>query len=156
MKKTLLILALALFGAVASAQTIVTPTDNLMLILKNVQKTGNDVELTALVTNCSQQEIVLNLVGGQYQNGMAGSVAYDNEGEIYELGDMLVAVGRKAYTEQYCGVTIPSAVSVKCRILVKNVVPEATQFNKIKLCLLCPELGIENTGVCFELNNIVF
>jgi len=156
MKKTLLILVLALIGAMASAQTIVTPTDNLMLILKNVQKVGSDVELTALVTNCSEQEIVLNLVGGQYQTGMAGSIAYDNEGDIYELGDVLVGIGRKAYTEQYCGITIPSAVSVKCRMLIKNVTPEATQFSKIKLCLLCAELGIENTGVCFELNNINF
>lgn len=156
MKRTIFLLVSFFIGISAFAQTISTPTDNLMLILKNVQKTGTDVEMTALVTNCSQQEIVLNLVGGQYQTGMSGSVAYDNEGNIYELGDVLVAVGRKAYTEQYCGVTIPSGVSIKCRFCIRNVDPAAAEFSKIKLCVLCNELALDSTGICFELNNIRF
>lgn len=154
MKRIVLILLAFLFSMSLSAQTISTPTDNLMLILKSVQKTGTDVELSALVTNCSTQEIVFNLVGGQYQTGMSGSVAYDNEGNIYELGDMLVAVGKKAYTEQYCGVTIPSGVSVKVRVCIRNVDPLATELSKIKVCILCNELALDSTGICFELNNI--
>ena len=156
MKKIGLLLASILFSSVMFAQTIATPTDNLRLILKSVQKVGNDVELTGIVTNCSKQEIVLNLVGGQYQTGMVGSVAYDNEGNIYELGDMLVAVGKKAYTEQYCGVSIPSGVGIKCRFCVKNVDPAATELSKIKICVLCTELMLDSTGICFELNNIRF
>lgn len=156
MKKILLLLASILFGTAMFAQTIETPTDDLLLILKNVEKIGADVELTGLLTNCSNQEVVINLVGGQYQNGMTGSIAYDNEGNIYELGDMLVAVGKKAYTEQYCGVTVPSGVAVKVRMCIKNLDPEATELSKIKFCILCPELMIDSTGVCFELNNIRF
>jgi len=156
MKRTIFLLIAFFFSISAFAQTIGTPTDNLMLILKNVQKNGSDVELSALVTNCSQQEIVLNLVGGQYQTGMSGSIAYDNEGNIYELGDVLVAIGKKAYTEQYCGITIPSGVSVKCRMCIKNVDAVANEFSKIKLCVLCNELALDSTGICFELNNIRF
>lgn len=156
MKRIFLLIIAAVFSTAMFAQTVSTPTDNLLLILKSVQKTGNDVEINGLLTNCSQSEIVVSLVGGQYQNGVPGSVAYDNEGNIYELHDILVAVARKAYTEQYSSVTIPSGVSIKVRMCIKNLDQEATELSKIKLCILSSELAIENTGVCFEMNNIPF
>lgn len=156
MKKALLVIATLLVSAVAFAQSVATPNAGLQLNIKGIQKAGGNVEITFLLTNKSNSEAVVNLVGGQYQTGMSGSIAYDNEGNIYELGDVLVAVGKKAYTEQYCGVSIPAGVGVKCRACIKNVDPAATQLSFLKLCFLCPQLQINNTGVGFEITGIKF
>ena len=151
MKKIATILAgMLLFAAVAFAQTpsVTTPSQNLRLQYKGARAIGNDVELTVTITNLSQDEVVLNLVGGTYQNGMAGSVAYDNDGNIYELNNILVSVGNKSYTEQYSSTAFPS------QVFVRGVDKSANVFSKVKLCLLCPQLEIRNTGIHFEINNI--
>ena len=156
MKKLLAIIsALILWAGAAFAQTTVTtPSQSLKLQYKGARAIGSDIELTVVVTNVSASETVVNLVGGSYQTGMAGSIVYDNEGNIYERGNVLVSVGNKSYTEQYSAGSFPSKVPVKCHILVRNVAAEAASFAKVKLCVLCPEIDIRNTGVCFELNDL--
>lgn len=154
MKKILLLITTFLLCGVMFAQNIATPSDNLRLIVKNAQRVGNDVEINALVSNNSKNEILLNLVGGQYQTGMAGSVAYDNEGNVYELGDVLVSIGKKSYTDQYCGMNIPAGVTIKCRFLIKNFDRTANELTKVRICALCPELGLESTGIGFEINKL--
>lgn len=155
MKRILTLLsAVLLFAGIASAQSITTPSQNLKLQYKGARVVGNDIELTVILTNLSANEVVLNLVGGTYQNGMAGSIVYDNEGNIYELGNVLVSVGNKSYAEQYSAGVFPASVPVKCHILVRNVASDAASFAKVKLCFLCPQLEIKNTGICFELNSI--
>ncbi len=156
MKKITLLIASILLSTLAFAQTVVSPTSDLAISIKSVAKNGSDVEIITLLTNKSASEVVVNLVGGQYQTGMSGSVAFDNEGNIYELGDVLVAIGKKAYTEQYCGVSVPAGVAVKCRICIKDVDSAANTLSKIKLCVLCPELSVDSTGMCFELNDVKF
>ena len=146
-----------LLGAAAFAQTtITTPSKDLRLQLRDVQQLGSDVEVTVLLTNLSQNEALINLVGGIYQTGMGGSVAYDNDGNIYELQRVQVSVANKNLTDQYSATSFPAGVPVKCHILVKGVAKEATALAKIKLCVLCPQLDIKNIGACFELNNISF
>lgn len=156
MKKLLSIIsALLVFAAAAFAQTTVTtPSQNLKLQYKGARVVGNDIELTVVITNLSSAETVVNLVGGTYQNGAAGSIVYDSEGNIYEQGNVLVSVGNKSYTEQYSAGSFPSKVPVKCHVRVRNVASEASHFAKVKLCVLCPQLDIRNTGVCFELNEL--
>lgn len=149
-------MAMVLFAGVASAQTITTPTQNLKLQYKGSRVIGNDVELTVLITNTASDDVTVYLVGGLYQTGMSGSIAYDNEGNINEMADVLVSVGNKSLTEQYCAGVFPAKVPVKCHILVRNVAKEARVFAQIKLCFLCPQFEINNTGICFELNNISF
>ena len=159
MKKVLFTLfALLAMTIAAAAQqiSITSPSQALKLEYKSAKVLGADVELTFLVTNLSENEIVLNLVGGQYQTGMGGSVVFDSEGNLYEHTDVQVAVGKKAFTEQYSAGIFPSNVPVKCHLTVKNVDTAASALTKVKLCLLSPQLGITNTGVCFELNNISF
>lgn len=157
MKRLILSLLAVVLCTVAFAQTsVTTPSQNLKLQFKGARTVGSDVELTVLVTNLSANEVVLNLVGGMYQTGMAGSVAYDNDGNVYELGNVLVSVGNKSYTDQYCAGNFPGKVAVKCHVLVKNVAKEASAIAKLKLCLLCPALDIRNTGICFELNDVNF
>ena len=157
MKRLFISLVALLLCAGAFAQTsVTTPSQNLKLQFKGARLVGNDVELTVLVTNLSSQEVVLNLVGGMYQTGMAGSVAYDNEGNVYELGNILVSVGNKSYTDQYCAGNFPGKVAVKCHVLVKGMAREASSLAKLKLCLLCPQLDIKNTGICFELHDVSF
>ena len=104
----------------------------------------------------SSSEVLVNLVGGIYQTGMGGSVAYDNDGNVYELGSILVSVANKSLTDQYSAMTFPSKVPVKCHILIKNVAKEADSFTKVKLCVLCPQLDVKSIGACFELNNVSF
>lgn len=155
MKKiSTLLSTILLMAGVAMAQSVTTPSQSLKLQYKGAQAVGNDIELTVLLTNLSSQEVIVNLVGGVYQTGMSGSVVYDSEGNVYELGSVLVSVGNKSYTEQYCAGNFPSGVPVKCHILVRGVAGEATSFAKVKLCLLCQQLDIQNTGVCFEMNNL--
>lgn len=157
MKKIATLLAgMLLFAAAAFAQTpsVTTPSQNLRLQYKGARVIGNDVELTVTITNLSSEEVVLNLVGGTYQNGMAGSVAYDNDGNIYELNNILVSVGNKSYTEQYSSTAFPSQVPVKCHVFIRGVDKAANLFSKVKLCLLCPQLDIRNTGIHFEINNV--
>ena len=155
MKRFLTLLsAVLLFAGIASAQSITTPSQAMKLQYKGARVVGNDVELTVVLTNLSQNEVVVNLVGGTYQTGMAGSVVYDNEGNIYELGNVLVSVGNKSYSEQYSAGNFPANVPVKCHMLVRNVASEAASFAKVKLCFLCPQLDIKNTGICFELNGL--
>jgi len=157
MKKLTAILVMLLLGVVAFAQTtITTPSKDLRLQLRDVQLLGNDVEITVLLTNISQDEVLINLVGGIYQTGMGGSVAYDNDGNVYELQSVMVSVANKNLTDQYSATSFPADVPVKCHILVKDVAKEATALNKIKLCVLCPQLDIKNIGACFELNKINF
>ena len=158
MKKLTSILASLLLCVAAFAQTttITTPSRDLKLQLRDVQMLGSDVEITVLLTNLSQDEVLINLVGGIYQTGMGGSVAYDNDGNIYELQRVQVSVGNKNLTDQYSATTFPSAVPVKCHILIRGVAKEATAIAKVKLCVLCPQLDIKNTGACFELNNVSF
>ena len=157
MKRIITLLsAIVLFAGIASAQSITTPSQDMKLQLKGIRVSGNDVELTVLLTNASAEEAVVYLVGGFYQTGMAGSIAYDNEGNIYELSDVLVSVGNKGFTEQYCAGNFPSKVPVKCHVLVRNVAPEAKAFAKLKLCFLCTQLDLKNTGICFELNDVKF
>jgi hypothetical protein len=157
MNKIIAILVSLFFAATAFAQTsITTPSRDLRLQLRDVQQLGSDVEVTVLLTNLSQNEVLINLVGGIYQNGMGGSVAYDNDGNVYELQRIQVSVGNKNLTDQYSATSFPAAVPVKCHILVRGVAKEATALAKIKLCVLCPELSITNTGACFELNNVSF
>lgn len=146
--------ALVLFAASAAAQSVTTPSPDLKLQYKGARVSNNDVELTLVLTNLSANEVVLNLVGGVYQTGMSGSVVYDNEGNIYEMGNVLVSFGNKSYTEQYSAGSLPSKTPVKCHILVRNVASEAATFAKVKLCFLCPQLGIKNTGICFELDDL--
>lgn len=154
MKKLLLVLSALMLTSAVFAQTVSSPVDKLGIQMKGAIKTGDDVDITIMLTNNTQKDATINLVGGQYQTGMSGSIAYDNEGNIYELGDVLVSVGRKALTEQYCGVSVPSGVSVKCHVRIRNFAADAKELTKVKVCLLCPELEINNTGVCFELNNV--
>lgn len=155
MKKLVIFLsAMVLFAATAAAQSVTTPSPDLKLQYKGARVSGNDVELTVVLTNLSSNEVVLNLVGGVYQTGMAGSIVYDNEGNIYEMGNILVSFGNKSFTEQYSAGNLPSKTPVKCHVLVRNVVSEATTFAKVKLCFLCPQLDIKNTGICFELDDI--
>ena len=157
MKKLTAIFVMLLLGAVAFAQTtITTPSKDLRLQLRDVQMLGNDVEITVLLTNISKDEVLINLVGGIYQTGMGGSVAYDNDGNVYELQSVMVSVANKNLTDQYSATSFPADVPVKCHILVKDVAKEATALNKIKLCVLCPQLDIKNIGACFELNKINF
>lgn len=157
MKKLTAILVMLLLGVVAFAQTtITTPSKDLRLQLRDVQLLGNDVEITVLLTNISKDEVLINLVGGIYQTGMGGSVAYDNDGNVYELQSVMVSVANKNLTDQYSATSFPADVPVKCHILVKDVAKEATALNKIKLCVLCPQLDIKNIGACFELNKINF
>ncbi len=157
MKKVFTILACLLFAAAAFAQTtITTPSRDLKLQLRSVQQLGSDVELTVLLTNLSQDEVLVNLVGGIYQTGMGGSVAYDDDGNVYELQRVQVSVANKNLTDQYSATTFPPSVPVKCHILVRGVAKEATALAKVKLCVLCPQLDIKNTGACFELNNVSF
>ncbi|MBO4565937.1 MAG: hypothetical protein J5695_01780 [Bacteroidales bacterium] len=157
MKKFIAIFALLLFAVAAFAQTsITTPSKDLRLQLRDVQMLGSDVEITVLLTNNSQNEVLINLVGGIYQTGMGGTVAYDNDGNVYELQRVQVSVANKNLTDQYSAYTFPAGVPVKCHILVKGVAKEATAFAKIKLCVLCAQLDIKNTGACFELNNVSF
>jgi len=157
MKKLIAIFASLLFAAAAFAQTsITTPSKDLRLQLRDVQMLGSDVELIVLLTNTSSEEAIINLVGGIYQTGMGGTVAYDNDGNVYELQRIQVSVANKNLTDQYSAYTFPSGVPVKCHILIRGVAKEATAFAKIKLCVLCGQLDIKNTGACFELNNISF
>ena len=157
MKKLTAILVMLLLGVVAFAQTtITTPSKDLRLQLRDVQMLGNDVEITVLLTNISKDEVLINLVGGIYQTGMGGSVAYDNGGNVYEPQSVMVSVANKNLTDQYSATSFPADVPVKCHILVKDVAKEATALNKIKLCVLCPQLDIKNIGACFELNKINF
>ena len=137
--------ALVLFAASAAAQSVTTPSPDLKLQYKGARVSNNDVELTVVLTNLSADEVVLNLVGGVYQTGMSGSIVYDNEGNIYEMGNVLVSFGNKSYTEQYSAGNLPSKTPVKCHILVRNVASEAASFAKVKLCFLCPQLGNYNT-----------
>ena len=157
MKRLTAIFIMLLLGAAAFAQTtITTPSKDLRLQLRDVQQLGRDVEVTVLLTNLSQNEALINLVGGIYQTGMGGSVAYDNDGNVYELQRVQVSVANKNLTDQYSATSFPAGVPVKCHILVKGVAKEATALAKIKLCVLCPQLDIKNIGACFELNNISF
>ena len=157
MKNLIAILSALLLCLGAMAQTTVTsPSQNLKLQLKSAAVVGNDVELTYLVTNTSANETVINLVGGIYQTGMAGSVAYDNEGNVYELADILVSVGNKSYTDQYSAGSFPANVPVKCHLLVKGIAGESRSLTKVKLCLLAPELNVASAGACFEINNVSF
>lgn len=157
MKKLfLLIVSLFVTVGVFAQTTAVTPSQDLKIQLKGAKAIGNDVELTVLVTNLSAGEVLVNLVGGIYQTGMGGSTAYDNDGNVYELGDVLVSVGNKSLTDQYSALTFPAKVPIKCHVLVKDVAKEATAFAKVKLCVLCPQLDVKNIGACFELNNVSF
>ncbi|MBR4809560.1 MAG: hypothetical protein IK031_04700 [Bacteroidales bacterium] len=157
MKKLTAILLSLILGVAAFAQTsITTPSKDLKLQLRSTQMIGNDVEITVLLTNNSQNEALINLVGGIYQTGMGGSVAYDNDGNVYELQNVRVSVANKNLTDQYSATSFPAGVPVKCHILVKDIAKEATALTKVKLCVLCPQLDIKNTGACFELNNISF
>ena len=159
MKKVLFaIFVLLATTVVAAAQqiSVTSPSQSLKLEYKSASVNGADVELTFLVTNLSDNEVVINLVGGQYQTGMGGSVVFDSEGNLYEHTDVQVAVGKKAFTEQYSAGSFPSHVPVKCHLTVKNVDSAASALTKVKLCVLSPQLGISNTGICFELNNISF
>jgi len=159
MKKVLTTLsAMLLLATAAFAQTIsvTTPSQNLKLQFKAAERAGNDVVLTIQVTNLSAQEEIVNLVGGQYQTGMPASIAYDNDGNVYELNNILVSVGNKSYSEQYCAASFPSGVPVKCHVRVKNLAPEATSLVKLKLCVLSPELDVKSVGACFEINNVAF
>lgn len=149
-----LLSALVIFAAVATAQTVTSPSPNLKLQYKGARLIGNDVELTVVLTNTSANEVVLNLVGGIYQTGMSGSVVYDNEGNIYEQSSVLVSVGNKSVTEQYSAGNFPSNTPVKCHVLIKGLASEAKSLAKVKLCFLCPQLDVKNTGICFELNNL--
>ncbi len=157
MKKITTIIVALLLGVAAFAQTtITTPSKDMRLQLRDVQLLGSDVELTVLLTNLSQGEVLINLVGGIYQTGMGGSVAYDNDGNVYELQRIQVSVANKNLTDQYSAYTFPPSVPVKCHILVKGVAKEATALAKVKLCVLCPQLEVKSTGACFELNNVSF
>ncbi|MBR1633078.1 MAG: hypothetical protein IJ686_04925 [Bacteroidales bacterium] len=159
MKKLILaVSALLAMTIAAEAQqiSVTSPSQALKLEFRGAKAVASDVELTFLVTNLSENEAVINLVGGQYQNGASGSVVYDNEGNIYEHTDVIVAVGKKALTEQYSAGSFPSNVPVKCHLVVKNIDSYATTLAKVKLCVLSPQLGITNTGICFELNNVKF
>ena len=157
MKKLFTIIAALLFGVMAFAQTTATtPSQDLKIQYKSSRLVGYDVELTVLVTNMSSSEVLVNLVGGIYQTGMGGSVAYDNDGNVYELGSILVSVANKSLTDQYSAMTFPSKVPVKCHILIKNVAKEADSVTKVKLCVLCPQLDVKSIGACFELNNVSF
>ena len=111
MKKLITLISALLLCLAAMAQTTVTaPSQHLKLQLKSAAVVGSDVELTFLVSNTSANETVINLVGGIYQTGMAGSVAYDNDGNVYELSDILVSVGNKSYTDQYSAGSFPAKV----------------------------------------------
>lgn len=158
MKKVITLIATSLLIATAAQaqMSITTPSQSLKLTFKGAQTVGDDVELTLLITNLAEAETVVNLVGGQYQTGMSGSVAFDTEGNIYELADVLVSMGNKSYTEQYSACSVPAGVPVKCHVLVKNVDKAATALTKVKLCVLAPQLGVTASGVCFELNNVSF
>lgn len=158
MKKLLItVIAAVAFGAVAFAQTTATtPSQDLKIQLKDSRIVGEDVELTLPVTNLSSSEVLINLVGGIYQTGMGGSVVYDNDGNVYELGRVLVSVANKTLTDQYSATTFPSKVPVKCHLKVLKVAKEASAFAKVKLCVLCPQLDVKNIGACFELNNVSF
>ena len=149
----MLLLATAAF---AQSISVTSPSQNLKLQFKSAERSGSDVILTVLVTNLSSSEQIVNLVGGQYQTGMAASIAYDNDGNVYELGNIVVSIGNKSFSEQYCAASFPAGVPVKCHVRVKNLASDVSSLVKLKLCVLAPELGVKNVGSCFEINNVAF
>ena len=72
MKKLILaVSALLAMTIAAEAQqiSVTSPSQALKLEFRGAKAVASDVELTFLVTNLSENEAVINLVGGQYQNG---------------------------------------------------------------------------------------
>lgn len=78
----MMVLAVAMVANVA-AQSVTTPNSKLQLQVKGVEYKNHNAEITVLISNQSDDEIMLNLVGGQYQTGMAGSI--NNTGVCFEI-----------------------------------------------------------------------
>ena len=157
MKRLVILMLSILLSFPAFSQTVVTnPIPYLTLTLRSVQTLQTDVELTFLITNTSPSELPVSLIGGFYQDGTAGTVAYDSEGNIYQYHDILVSIGNNSYNDQTSLASFPSNVPVKCHLLIRNVDPEATFMSKIKLCVLSDALDIRTSGICFHIDNVNF
>ena len=143
MKKILLILmAMFAFGLQnASAQDgikIVTNHPDFDIKVKRCVASGKTVIIDLILNNEGTNDVtVSSVIAGNY------SVAYDDEGNIYQKGNLCVKVANRnqytAYTDEFM---IPTGVPMKTSIQINNVSPSAENIARLSLCILCSAWGL--------------
>ena len=151
MKKILLFLmAIFAFGLHnVSAQDaplkIVTNHPDLKIKVKRCAASGKSVYLELLLNNVGTNDV-------EAQARSWKSIAYDNEGNIYEEGNIKVKVANKADYGFYSGMfDIPVGVPMKLSILIEGVTTAAETLSRFKLHLDCSKWGLsENKLIVFS------
>lgn len=151
MKKILFILmAIFAFGFQnVSAQDaplkIVTNHPDFNIKVKRCAASGRTVLLDLILNNAGAIDVTA-------QARSWCSVAYDNEGNIYDESNIYVKVANRPEFGKYSGMfDIPSGVPMRLSVRIDNVSPEAESFARFKLHIDCNKWGLsENKLILFS------
>ena len=145
MKKILLIfMAIFAFGTQnVSAQDaplkIVTNHPDFKIKVKRCAASGKTVII----------DLILNNIGTTDVNAQARSwcsVAYDNEGNIYDENNIYVKVANRPEFGAYSGMfDIPTGVPMRLTVRIDNVSTEAESFARLKLHIDCNKWGLNES-----------
>lgn len=146
MKKILLILmAMFAFGsqninAQDAPLKIVTNHPDFNIKVKRCAANGKTVVLDLILKNEGTSDVRVDNVGVYYY-----SEAYDDEGNIYQRGDLYVKVANRAeYRYESGDFMIPTGVPMKLSIQINNVSASAESIARLSLCVNCPVWGLNN------------
>lgn len=158
MKKILLILmAIFAFGlqnvcAQDAPLKIVTNHPDFSIKVKRCAASGKTVIIDLILNNNGTNDVE-NVTAGGGEYGRA--VAYDDEGNIYEVNAIKVKVANKPeYTKwETDKFNIPSGVPMKLSVQLEGVPQSAESIARLKLVLKCSVWGL-NDDKPVKINNI--
>lgn len=105
---------------------------------------NDDVIITFTLENYSSH-------GAECQLRSGDSRAFDEEGSVYEGGDIISFAGKDGLFHDCYDAKLPKDIPVKYRMRIKNVDPDATVFRKVSIFMY--ELPIGSlTGSVYILN----
>ena len=145
MKKILLILmAMFAFGIQnVSAQDgikIVTNHPDFKVKVKRCAASGKTVIIDLILNNTGTNDVENLEVGSS-----GYSEAYDDEGNIYQGGEMKVKIANRPNYDHWTGkFNIPVGVPMKLSIQINGVPASAESIARLKLLVVCRAWGIGN------------
>ena len=120
---------------------IVTNHPDFKIKVKRCAASGKTVVIDLILTNEGTNDVEGVTVSGGYW----GSEAYDDEGNIYQKGNLSVKVAnRNEYGETSGKFNIPTGVPMKLSIQINGVPQAAESIARLKLTVNCSAWGLNN------------
>lgn len=135
----------AMSGELSSAGEafrIVTNHPDFKIKVLRCEASGSTCVIDMIFENIGSQDVGMTIYGGNY--GEWRSVAYDDEANRYDNGNLKVSIANKPLTVMYINSELPAGIPLKARVQIEGVKASATMFRRIDLGITCNSWDIDS------------